>query len=368
AVGPGARVLFFDEPTAALTGNEAGRLFAQMALLQADGVGIIYISHHLEEVRKIATRITVLRDGKGVASRSAGGWTPGELVRAMVGRDLTSLEDRPARRLGATALRVDGLCRGTTVREVSFEVRQGEILGFAGLMGSGRTETMRAVFGADPPEAGEIRLKGEVTRIRSPRDAVRQGMALLTEDRKRHGLLLPLSVRINIALASLPRLSRCRGWLSPAAERDGVVKWAERLSVRCHSLEQRVAELSGGNQQKAVMARWLMRDCAVLLFDEPTRGIDVGAKFEIYTLLDELAEAGKAIVMVSSDLRELMAVCDRIAVMSAGRLVETFARGDWSEAGLLAAALSGYTAPADSLGSGDSGRCSGRRGDPQPGR
>jgi ribose transport system ATP-binding protein len=336
-------VLILDEPTAALTDAEAARLFAQIELLNAAGVGLIYVSHHLEEVRAIASRITVLRDGKVVESRPAADWALPELVRAMVGRDLTSLEHRPARKPGAVAMRVEGLHRGTTVRGVSFEARQGEILGFAGLMGSGRTETMRAVFGADARAAGRIYLKGEQVRIRSPRDAVRQGVALLTEDRKQQGLLLPLSVRINITLASLRRLSFRRCWLSPGLERQRAAEWAGRLSVRCHSLEQPVVELSGGNQQKVVLARWLMRDCDVVIFDEPTRGIDIGAKFEIYALLDRLAGEGKAVVMVSSDLRELMAVCDRIAVMSAGRLVETFARGEWSEDKILSAALSEYT-------------------------
>ena len=337
-------VLILDEPTAALTDAEAGLLFDQIRQLTAAGVGIIYVSHHLEEVRRIATHITVLRDGAVVAGRPAKDWNLAEIVRAMVGRDLASLEERPARPPGPVALRVEGLRRRPNVREASFEVRQGEILGFAGLMGSGRTETMRAVFGADVPEAGRIYLHGKPARIRSPRDAVRQGVALLTEDRKQQGLLLPLSVRINITLTALRHMARRRGWwLSPRTERDRAAEWAERLSVRCHSLEQRVAELSGGNQQKVVIARWLMRDCAVLIFDEPTRGIDIGAKFEIHGLLDALAKAGKAIVMVSSDLRELMAVCDRIAVMSAGRLVETLPRGQWSENRILSAALSGYT-------------------------
>jgi ribose transport system ATP-binding protein len=336
-------VLILDEPTAALTEAESGHLFEQIALLTDAGAGVIYISHHLEEVCRVAGRITVLRDGAVVATRPAGEWTLPEMVRAMVGRDLASLEERPARPPGAVALQVEGLRRGPAVREVSFDVRRGEVLGFAGLMGSGRTETMRAIFGADTPEAGRILLHGQPVRIRSPRDAVRQGVALLTEDRKQQGLLLPLPVRVNITLAALGQVARRRGWLSPGWERKRATEWVDRLSVRCHSLEQKVAELSGGNQQKVVMAKWLMRDCEVLLFDEPTRGIDVGAKFEIYGLLSELAESGKAIVMVSSDLRELMAICDRIAVMSAGRLVETFARGHWSEDRILSAALSGYT-------------------------
>jgi ribose transport system ATP-binding protein len=213
------------------------------------------------------------------------------------------------------------------------------------MMGSGRTETLRAIFGADTPDAGTITLNGETVRIRSPRDAVRLGLAMLTEDRKRQGLLLPLSVRVNLTLGALPGLAR-GGWLSRNLERLRATTWATRLSVRCHSLEQRVGELSGGNQQKVVIARWLMRDCEIFLFDEPTRGIDIGAKFEIYGLLDDLAQSGKAIVMVSSDLRELMAVCDRIAVLSAGKLVRTFNRGDWSEDAILSAALSEYGAAA----------------------
>jgi len=246
--------------------------------------------------------------------------------------------------MGSVALCVRGLRRAPAVKDVSFEARRGEILGFAGLMGSGRTETMRAIFGADRRDAGEVFLHGSSipTRIRSPREAVRHGLALLTENRKEQGLFLPLPVRANITLMCLRRLSRLGGWIRGAQERAEAGRWANRLSLRCHSTEQRVVELSGGNQQKVVVAKWLLRDCDILIFDEPTRGIDVGAKFEIYQLLGELADKGKAVIVVSSDLLELLALCDRIAVMSAGRLAATFNRGEWTQDKIMAAALSGY--------------------------
>jgi ribose transport system ATP-binding protein len=211
-------------------------------------------------------------------------------------------------------------------------------------MGSGRTETLRAVFGADRPSAGEIFLDASQTpaRIRSPRDAVRQGIALLTENRKAQGLLLPLPIRVNITLPKLSRASRLGAWIDPRREATQAEHWRERLHVRSHSAEQQVKELSGGNQQKVVIAKWLFRDCNVLLFDEPTRGIDVGAKFEIYQLLAALAKQGKAIVVVSSDMKELFAVCDRLLVMSAGKVAGEFARGEWSQESIMHAALSGY--------------------------
>jgi ribose transport system ATP-binding protein len=337
-------LLILDEPTSALTDAEVGLLFAQIRKLKAGGAGILYISHRMEEVQQIADRITVLRDGRVVGTRKAAETSLEEIIRMMVGRDLGEVHPPGGKQLGDAALRVVGLCRGEAVRDVSFEVRQGEILGFAGLMGSGRTETLRAIFGADRRDAGLIFLHGSdrPATIRSPRDAVRQGIALLTEDRKQHGLLLPLPVRINVTLARLRDLARLGAILDPAEDRAVAERLARMLSLQCRSTEQRVAELSGGNQQKVVIARWLYRDCRVLLFDEPTRGIDVGAKFEIYKLLADLGERGKAIVVVSSDLLELMSICDRIAVMSAGCLAATFRRGEWTEDKIMEAALSGY--------------------------
>jgi len=337
-------LLILDEPTAALTATEVQLLFTQLEALRAEGVGIIYISHRLEELRRIADRITVLRDGKVIGTRQAKTAPLNDIIRMMIGRDLSEVQRPTGRARGRVALRVRNLSRGQSVRDVSFEVREGEILGFAGLMGSGRTETMRAIFGADPPDAGVLIVGDGDTpaRIRSPRDAVRHGIALLTEDRKEQGLFLPLPVRVNISLARLRALATFGHWIRSREESAVARRFADALAVRCHSAEQPVAELSGGNQQKIVIARWLYRDCHVLLFDEPTRGIDIGAKLDIYRLLADLADRGKAIVVTSSDLLELFAICDRICVMSGGHLVATFKRGDWTEGRVMDAAFSGH--------------------------
>jgi len=337
-------VLILDEPTAALTAPEIERLFGQIEQLRAAGVAILYISHRMEEIRRLANRISILRDGQMIATRPTGELSLDEMVRLMVGRDLEPDRSRSGRTLGSVALRVESLGRGRAVQDVSFEVRRGEVLGFAGLMGSGRTETMRAIFGADRPDFGRI-LVGDPpapVSLRSPADAVRRGIALLTEDRKEQGLLLPLSIQANLTLPSLARACARLGWIRGGTEAALGRRWIESLAVRCRDALQPVAELSGGNQQKVVVAKWLLRDCDILIFDEPTRGIDVGAKFEIYRWLERLAAAGKAIIVVSSDLKELMSVADRIAVMSAGRLVETFRRGDWSADRIMSAALSGH--------------------------
>jgi ribose transport system ATP-binding protein len=337
------RILALDEPTASLTDREIELLFGQIQKLKAEGVGIIYISHRIEEVIDIADRITVLRDGKVVSTRPTSQVDVEDVILMMVGRDLESERLRQDSEPGPVALRVVGLTVGERVRDVSFEVRRGEILGVAGLMGSGRTETMRAVFGADRTDRGKIYLHGtaEPVTIRTPRDAVRKGIALLTEDRKEQGLLLPLVVRENISLTRLGDVSRF-GWVDLSKERSMAERYIDALSVRCSSVEQKVGELSGGNQQKVVIAKWMYRDCDILIFDEPTRGIDVGAKFEIYHMLSDLAARGKAILFVSSDLKELMAVCDRIMVMSAGRVAASFDRGQWSEEKIMSAAFSEY--------------------------
>jgi len=337
-------LLILDEPTAALTAPEIERLFAEIAKLKIAGTAILYISHRMEEIQRISDRISVLRDGRLIATRPAAELSLDEIVRLMVGRELGEAIHRESAAPGPVALRVEGLRRGDAVRGVSFESRRGEILGFAGLMRSGRTETMRALFGADRADGGEIFLRDEKrpARIRSPRDAVRRGIALLTENRKEEGLLLPLSIRANITFLCLDQLSRAGGWIRATAELAEATRWGRALSVRCHSYEQRVAELSGGNQQKVMIAKWLFRNCDILIFDEPTRGIDVGAKFEIYQLLADLAAQGKAVIVASSDLKELLALCDRIAVMSAGRIAATFRRGEWTQDNIMTAALSGY--------------------------
>jgi len=337
------RILILDEPTASLTDREIELLFDQMNKLKAEGVGVIYISHRIEEVIDIADRVTILRDGKVVSTHPTSEVDVEDVIRRMVGRDLEDEHLQHDSEPGSVALRVVGLTVGQKVKDVSFEVRRGEILGVAGLMGSGRTETMRAVFGADRADSGQIYLHAaaQPVDVRSPRDAVRNGIALLTEDRKEQGLLLPLAVRENISLVRLDSVSRF-GWMDPAEERSVAGRYIAALSVRCSSAEQTVGELSGGNQQKVVIAKWMYRDCDILIFDEPTRGIDVGAKFEIYHMLADLADKGKAIVFVSSDLKELMAVCDRIMVMSAGKVAATFERGQWSEEKIMSAAFSEY--------------------------
>jgi len=343
------RILILDEPTASLTDAERDLLFEQMGKLRESGSGIIYISHRMEEIRRIADRVTVLRDGKHIATRPTTELGVDEIIRLMVGRDLVESCPRPTRGTGEVALQVRGLCRGERVRGVSFEAYRGEILGFAGLMGSGRTETMRAIFAADRPAKGDIYLYGSDTAavIRSPRDAVRNGIALLTEDRKAQGLFLPLSVRANVTLTRLSDLARV-GWIDTSRETCIAKRLTDRLSLRCSSTEQPVNELSGGNQQKVVVAKWLCREADILIFDEPTRGIDVGARFEIYRLLADLTDEGKAIIVVSSDLLELMAICDRIAVMSLGRLARIFGRGEWTQDEIMAAALSEHIGTSES--------------------
>src|ERR1051325_4033628 len=298
----------------------------------------------MDEIRRIADRVTVLRDGRRVATHQTTSITPAELVREMVGHDLPARQQVSERSTGEEALRVSHLRAGERVQDVSFAAHRGEILGIAGLIGSGRTETLRAIFGADPKESGEIFVGGgrQPATIREPADAVRAGIGMVPEDRKQDGLLLSQSIRVNTTLATLPRHARGGGWLDTAAETETTDSLCSRLAVRCASIEQPVSELSGGNQQKVVIARWLARNCNVLLFDEPTRGIDVGAKDMIYQLLRDLAADGKALVVVSSELTELMAICDRIIVMSAGRIAAEFLPGKWTQEAITRAAFSGY--------------------------
>jgi ribose transport system ATP-binding protein len=338
------KVLILDEPTAALTAADAERLFSQVRKLKESGVGIIFISHHLDEILEVADRVSVLRDGQMVLTRNRGQITIDEMIRSMVGRTIEQRVAAAKRRTsGIPILQVQNLSAPPRVKEVSFDLFRGEILGVAGLMGAGRTETMRAIFGADPRTGGRILLDGRdiTSRLRSPKAAVRLGIGFLTEDRKSQGLLLPKPLRINVTLARLSdELQGAAGWLRRDQERAVAERWVDQLAIRCSSIEQTAGNLSGGNQQKVVLARWLYRDCSVLICDEPTRGIDVGAKFEIYRLLDQLAAAGKGIVVVSSDLKELLALCDRIAVLSAGQLVKVFNRGEWTEDLIMTAAFS----------------------------
>ena len=337
------RVLILDEPTAMLTGREVDLLFEQVARLKRDGVAIVYISHRLEETARIADRIAVLRDGKLVSIGPVAEYPTDRLVTLMVGRDIGERIDLGERRIGEPMLRVRNMTRGTVVQDVSFEVKQGEIFGISGLIGSGRTELLRLIFGADRKERGTVEIGHplQMCDITSPAQAVRHGVALITEDRKGEGLLLTQPVAANLALGNLPSVSRF-GLMDSRREQVLSQRQVDAMHIRCSSPRQAVGELSGGNQQKVVIGRWLERGCDVMLFDEPTRGIDVGAKFDIYALLGAQAREGKSIVVVSSDMRELMLICDRIAVMSAGKMVQTFSRGEWTQDNLLAAAFSGY--------------------------
>ena len=314
-----ARIIVMDEPSAALTSHEVERLFEIIRDLKRHGIGVIYISHRLDEVFTITDRVTVLRDGKNVGGRPTSQITRDEMIELMVGRELKN--EFPARTpdIGAPRLEVSRLTRGRAVRDVSFTVRRGEILALTGLVGAGRTETVRLVFGADPREAGEIRLDGNVLAIRSPQDAIAAGIGLLTEDRKLHGLVLGHSARDNFGLPNLSWLSRS-GFVDMRREREAFGRYVEQLQIKVPNQEQRAGNLSGGNQQKVVLAKWLARNCDVLIFDEPTRGIDVGAKYEIYLLMNELVAAGKAIVMISSELPEVLGMADRILVMHEGRV------------------------------------------------
>ncbi len=336
------RLLILDEPTAMLTAREVDMLFEQVERLRERGVAIVYISHRLEELARISQRIAVLRDGRLVCVEPIERYDADQLVTLMVGRELGERFDLGPRQTGAPLLRVERLSRRGKVHEVSFEVRAGDLRHF-------RTDRLRAhrIVAPDLRRRPRRRWAGPARRSAAapePAFAGRlgaPGVALITEDRKGEGLLLDQSISANLALGNLPALAR-HGVIDRRREEALARRQVEALRVRCADTAQAVGELSGGNQQKVVIGRWLERDCQVLLFDEPTRGIDVGAKFDIYALLAELTRRGKALVVVSSDLRELMLICDRIGVLSAGRMVDTFERDAWTQDALLAAAFAGY--------------------------
>jgi ribose transport system ATP-binding protein len=314
-----ARIIVMDEPTAALTSYEVDRLFDIIRDLKSHGIGMIYISHRLDEVFTIADRVMILRDGQNVGERPVPDITRKEMIEMMVGRELKDEFPSRDRRPGPIRLEVSGLRRDRMVCDVSFNIRGGEILALTGLVGAGRTETARLIFGADVREAGVIRLDGKELPVRSPRDAIAAGIGLLTEDRKLEGLVLRHSVRDNFGLPNLNRLSR-HGFVQLRKEGEEFGRFVDLLRIRIPHQEQRAGDLSGGNQQKVVLAKWLARNCEVLIFDEPTRGIDAGAKYEIYLLMNELAAQGKAILMISSELPEVLGMADRILVMHEGRV------------------------------------------------
>ncbi|MEU5979907.1 sugar ABC transporter ATP-binding protein [Streptomyces sp. NPDC047315] len=338
-----ARVLIMDEPTAVLTSDEVERLFAIVRSLRAEGVGVVFITHHLEEIAALGDRVTVLRDGRSVGRVPASA-TEEELVRLMVGRDIAQQYPRRYDGAGEVLLRVAGLTRRGAFRDVGFEVRAGEVVGLAGLVGAGRTEVARAVFGADPYDGGTV----EVAGARVPRHDVVASMAagigLVPEDRKGQGLVLDASVADNLALVTLRSATRA-GLVDRAALRAAADRIAGRLGVRMAGLDQSVRTLSGGNQQKVVIGKWLLGEVRVLILDEPTRGIDVGAKVEIYRLVNDLTDAGHAVLMISSDLPEVLGMSDRVLVMSEGRIAGELASHEATQDAVMALAVGGSPPP-----------------------
>jgi ABC-type sugar transport system ATPase subunit len=335
AVGTGARVIVMDEPTSSLSAGETRELFHLVRDLKGRGITMIYVSHRMEELFELCDNITVLRDGRHVATERVADTTPARVVSQMIGRELLVQKPRHLEQVPAEVrLDVSGLTHPRRFAGINFQVKAGEIVGLAGLVGAGRSEVAQAILGLDPEATGRVLVRGKVLPLRSIDAALAAGIGLVPEDRKRQGLVLGLNCRENTSLASLPLLTRL-GWVKRNTEQKIARTYGQRLRVKAPSLETGVAALSGGNQQKIALAKWLARDCSVLIVDEPTRGIDVGAKAEIYQLLDELACEGKAILMISSELPELIGLCTRILVMREGRLAGEVPRVEYSEAKLM---------------------------------
>ena len=319
ALALNSRIVVMDEPSAALTPREVQGLYEIVDELRAQGIGIIYISHRLDEIDCLADRIMILRDGEHVATKQSADLNRDQMIEMMVGRSLKKEFPEREVSIGEERLVVDGLCRDQAVRDVSFTVRRGEIVGLAGLVGAGRTEIARLLFGADRIEAGTVMLDGHEVTPRSPRQMIRKGLCLLTEDRKNQGLILGLEVQDNFGLPNMNDFAPL-GLISQAAETAAFQQFVDKIRIRVTGGRQVTETLSGGNQQKLVLAKWLQRNAEVIIFDEPTRGIDVGAKYEIYLLLNELAAQGKAIIMISSELPEILGMSDRIVVMREGQV------------------------------------------------
>jgi len=345
ALGADARVLLMDEPTASLTDREAARLFDLMRELRARGVGIVYISHRLEEVSALADRVSVLRDGELVATRRMAETSRGELIRLMVGREIQSIFPKRAVPIGDVVIEAEGLgCRAAGVRGVSFQARAGEILGFAGLVGAGRTELARVLFGITPADEGVLRLRGAAVRIDAPQQAVRLGLAYVPEDRRKHGVVSEMSVAANTTLACLRAITR-HGLLDPRKERQVATTYLERFAIKAPSIDVPVGTLSGGNQQKVALARWLATQPTVLVLDEPTQGVDVGAKAEIHGLIVDLAAQGLAILLISSELPEVLGMSDRIVVLRGGTIAGTLDAAAATPESVMTLAVGGGPSP-----------------------
>ena len=332
----GTKVLILDEPTAALNNAEIDDLFKIIRQLKEHGVGMVYISHKMDELKRISDRVTVMRDGQYIGTVPTAETSMDTIIGMMVGRQLFDGDGpTPAPQNAEVVLEVKNLNRGRVIKNVSFQVRKGEILGFAGLMGAGRTEVARAVFGADAIDSGEIYVRGQKVVVRSPADAVKHGIGYLSEDRKHFGLATGMDVESNIVLTTMKRFLTGGFFLKQKAIRETALNFVKQLDIKTPSVSQKVAFLSGGNQQKVVIAKWLVRDCEVLFFDEPTRGIDVGAKSEIYKLLNTLAEQGRAIVMISSELPEVLRLSHRILVMCEGRITGELKAGEATQENIM---------------------------------
>jgi len=333
-----ARILIMDEPTAALTDHEIKELFATIRSLREKGVSIVYISHRMEELFEIGDRVTILRDGRTVGTYNVREKTKSELIRLMVNRELTELFPKERAELGPEVLRVEGLNTLGGLKDICFSLRKGEVLGIAGLLGAGRTELARAIFGLDKIASGVISMNGLQQRIGSPRAAINSGIGFLTEDRKSQGLVLPLSVKENLCLASVDKFSRW-GLMDAREEQQAADRYVKDLRIKTPSLDQKVVYLSGGNQQKVVLSKWLCCKSEVFIFDEPTRGVDVGAKAEIYQLMNRLTASGVAIIMISSEMLEVLGMSDRILVMRGGRITGEFSAEEATQERVLQCAL-----------------------------
>ena len=333
-----AKIIIMDEPSAPLTERETKNLFRIVKQLKESGVSIIYISHRLEEVLEICDRATVMRDGTTIKEIEIADVTMDEIIRLMVGRELKDKYPRIEKAIGKELFRVENLCAGSKVQNINFSVREGEVLCVGGLVGAGRTETVRAVFGLDAKTSGKIFIDGKECEIRNPKDAIRAGIGFVTEDRKGEGLILKLGVGENVTLAALDSF-RSGIHLNLGKENNTVSEYVSRLNIKTPSIFQKVENLSGGNQQKVVLAKWLLSKCRGLILDEPTRGIDVGAKIEVYNLINELAKEGKAILVITSEIPELLGICDRVVVMARGRVSGTLTREEANQEAIMTLAV-----------------------------
>jgi ribose transport system ATP-binding protein len=323
-----AKCIIMDEPTSSLSEKEINQLFKTCRELKAQGIGIIFVSHKLEELFELCDRVEVIRDGEYIDTKPTNEWDNDGLIKAMVGRSLDNQFPKEyGKRSAEPMLKVEHLMEGGVLNDVSFEAYGGEILGFSGLVGAGRTETMRAIFGADKLDSGKIYVKGKEVHIKSPRDAIKIGIALLTEDRKGQGLVLPQTIKLNMVLSNLKGFSNGL-FLNDKKIEEEDAKRIKELSIKCTSMNEAVQQLSGGNQQKVVIGKWLNSDCDIIIFDEPTRGIDVGAKVEVYQVMNQLVKQGKCVIMVSSEMPEVLGMSDRVIVMRGGKITGSMKRGD----------------------------------------